>query len=175
LDAGLLGLEQLRLLLGPWSLDRAAASGTIVDAWLLGFGRRRVRLRPGYWGQRVGFYGGIDYGFGYSGAGYQGGRWDNGRFFYNTTMNNIGAAHIANVYNQPVVANATTNRASFNGGAGGVVAKPTNEELLAEKEQHVRATKPQTDQARAAGMRSEQFVSTAGQASNCGDRAPRRI
>jgi WXXGXW repeat (2 copies) len=117
-------------------------------------------FRPGYWGQRVGFYGGIDYGFGYSGAGYQGGRWDNGRFFYNTTVNNIGAAHIANVYNQPVVANATTNRASFNGAAGGVVAKPTNEELLAEKEQHVRPTKLQTDQARASGMRSEQFVST---------------
>ena len=117
-------------------------------------------FRPGYWGQRVGFYGGIDYGFGYAGAGYQGGRWDNGRFFYNTTVNNIGAAHIANVYNQPVVANTTSNRASFNGGAGGVVAKPTNEQLLAEKEQHVRATKPQTDQARAAGMRSEQFVST---------------
>ena len=117
-------------------------------------------FRPGYWGQRVGFYGGIDYGFGYSGAGYQGGRWDNGRFFYNTRVNNIGAAHIANVYNQPVVANATTNRASFNGGAGGVVAKPTNEELLAEKEQHVRPTKLQTNQARAAGMRSDQFVST---------------
>jgi hypothetical protein len=117
-------------------------------------------FRPGYWGQRVGFYGGIDYGFGYSGAGYQGGRWDNGRFFYNTTVNNIGAAHIANVYNQPIVANRTINRASFNGGAGGVIAKPTNEELLAEKEQHVRPTKLQVGQARAAGMRGEQFVST---------------
>ena len=117
-------------------------------------------FRPGYWGQRVGFYGGIDYGFGYSGAGYQGGRWDNGRFFYNTTVNNIGAAHITNVYNQPIVANRTINRASFNGGAGGVVAKPTTEELLAEKEQHVRPTKLQVDQARGAGMRSEQFVST---------------
>jgi hypothetical protein len=117
-------------------------------------------FRPGYWGQRVGFYGGIDYGFGYSGAGYQGGRWDNGRFFYNSTVNNIGAAHITNVYNQPIVANRTINRASFNGGAGGAAAKPTAEDLLAEKEQHVRATKPQVDQARSAGMRGEQFVST---------------
>jgi hypothetical protein len=117
-------------------------------------------FRPGYWGQRVGFYGGIDYGFGYSGAGYQGGRWDNGRFFYNTTVNNIRAAHITNVYNQPLAANTTINRASFNGGPGGAVAKPTNEELLAEKEPHVRATKLQVDQARGAGMRGEQFVST---------------
>jgi hypothetical protein len=114
----------------------------------------------GYWGPHVGFYGGINYGFGYAGSGYQGGRWDNGRFFYNTTVNNIGGAHITNVYNQPIVNNATISNTSFNGGPGGVIAKPTNEQLLAEKEPHVRATALQTDQARGAGMRSEQFVST---------------
>ncbi len=115
---------------------------------------------PGYWGPHVGFYGGINYGFGYTGAGYQGGRWDNGRFFYNTTVNNIGGTHLTNVYSQPVINNTTVNRASFNGGAGGVVAKPTTEELLAEREPHVRATKLQADQTRASGMRSEQFLST---------------
>jgi WXXGXW repeat (2 copies) len=117
-------------------------------------------FRPGYWAPHVGFYGGINYGFGYAGSGYQGGRWDNGRFFYNTAVNNLGAARIANVYRQPIVANTTVNHASFNGGAGGVVAKPTNEELLAEKEPRVRATTLQTNQARAAGMRGDQFVST---------------
>jgi hypothetical protein len=132
LDARLLGMEQLRLLLGPWSVGRAASGWAIVDPGLLGFLGGVYAFRPGYWGQRVGFYGGIDYGFGYSGAGYQGGRWDNGRFFYNTTVNNIAGAHITNVYNQPITNNTTINRASFNGGAGGVVAKPTNEELLAE-------------------------------------------
>jgi WXXGXW repeat (2 copies) len=115
---------------------------------------------PGYWGPHVGYYGGINYGFGYNGLGYQGGRWDSGRFFYNTTVNNIGAAHITNVYTQNVVKNTTINNTSFNGGPGGVVAKPTNEELLAAKEPRVRATAQQTGQARAAGMRSEQFVST---------------
>jgi WXXGXW repeat (2 copies) len=124
------------------------------------FGGGAYAFRPGYWAPHVGFYGGIDYGFGYAGAGYQGGRWDNGRFFYNTTVNNIAGAHIANIYNQPITSNTTINRVSFNGGVGGVVAKPTNEELLAEKETHVRATTLQADQARAAGMRSEQFVST---------------
>ena len=117
-------------------------------------------FRPGYWGPRVGFYGGIDYGFGYGGDGYQGGRWDNGRFFYNTAVNNVGGARIANVYHEPIVANPTVNRASFNGGPGGMVAKPTSEQLLAEKEPHVRATKLQVNQARDAGMRSEQFVTT---------------
>jgi hypothetical protein len=116
-------------------------------------------FRPGYWGPRVGFYGGIDYGFGYGGDGYQGGRWDNGHFFYNTAVNNIVGARIATVYHQPIVANPAPNRASFNG-PGGMVAKPTSEQLLAEKEPHVRATKLQVTQARDAGMRSEQFVST---------------
>jgi hypothetical protein len=115
---------------------------------------------PGYWGPHVGYYGGINYGFGYNGLGYQGGRWDSGRFFYNTTVNNIGAAHIANVYTQNVVHNTTINNTSFNGGPGGVVAKPTNEELLAAKETRVRATAMQVGQARAAGTRSEQFVTT---------------
>jgi len=117
-------------------------------------------FRPGYWGPRVGFYGGVDYGYGYAGSGYQGGRWDNGRFFYNTTVNNVAGAHITNVYNQPIARNATINRASFNGGAGGVTARPTTEELQAAKEARVQPTKQQINQARAAGMRSEQFVST---------------
>jgi hypothetical protein len=115
---------------------------------------------PGYWGSHVGFYGGIDYGFGYNGAGYFGGRWDNGRYFYNSAVNNLGAAHVTNVYNQTVVNNTTINRASFNGGQGGVAAKPTNEELLAEKETHVPASRLQVDHARASSMRGEQFVST---------------
>src|SRR5579863_5772485 len=117
-------------------------------------------FRPGYWGPHVGFYGGVDYGFGYNGAGYFGGRWDNGRYFYNSAANNLGPTRITNVYNQTIVNNTTVNRASFNGGAGGVAAKPTNEEELAEREGHVPATRLQVDHARAASMRGEQFQST---------------
>ncbi len=131
-----------------------------MDPWLLGLRRRGLRLKAGYWGSHVGFYGGINYGFGYGGAGYQGGRWDNGRFYYNSAVNNIGAAHIANVYRQPIVNNTTTNRASFNGGNGGVMAKPTNEELLAEKEATVKATPAQVHNARVAAVKPEQFVTT---------------
>ena len=69
------------------------------------------------------------------------------------------------VYNQPIVNNTTINNTtinntSFNGGPGGVVAKPTNADLVAAKEPRVQATALQVNQARAAGMRSEQFVST---------------
>src|SRR5580704_12271612 len=40
-------------------------------------------FHDGFWGPQIGFYGGIDYGFGYFGVGFVGGRWDGGHFFYN--------------------------------------------------------------------------------------------
>jgi len=36
----------------------------------------------GYWGPVIGFYGGINYGFGYNGYGYYGGYWRGGPFFH---------------------------------------------------------------------------------------------
>jgi hypothetical protein len=36
----------------------------------------------GYWGPHIGFYGGVNYGFGYDGIGYEGGYWKDGSFFY---------------------------------------------------------------------------------------------
>ena len=117
-------------------------------------------FRPGYWGPHVGYYGGIDYGYGYAGSGYQGGRWDNGQFFYNTTVNNLGAARIANVYNEPIARNGPVSRASFNGGPGGVVATPTAAQTLADKEPHVAPTAAQRNHARLASVDRTQFVST---------------
>jgi hypothetical protein len=113
----------------------------------------------GYWAHEVGFYGGIDYGYGYAGSGYQGGRWNNGQFYYNTTVNNIGRAHIANVYNQPIIANTAATRASFNGGPGGVVATPTAAQAVVDKQPRVQATAAQRNQARLASVDRTQFVS----------------
>src|SRR2546422_529302 len=56
----------------------------------------------GFWGPVVGFYGGINYGYGYFGHGYEGGRWDGGRFFYNRSVNNVNVTVIHNVYNTRV-------------------------------------------------------------------------
>lgn len=93
----------------------------------------------GYWGPHVGFYGGINYGFGYFGVGYAGGYWDHDRFFYNRDYNNIRNVHITNVYNRTVVVNNVT-RVSFNGGRSGLVARPTAEEERFAREPHVRPT-----------------------------------
>ena len=57
----------------------------------------------GYWGPHIGFYGGVNYGFGYGGIGYEGGRWDNGVFAYNRTVNNFGGVTITNVYEKTVI------------------------------------------------------------------------
>lgn len=81
-------------------------------------------FNDGFWGPEVGFYGGINYGFGYFGTGYVGGRWDGGHFFYNTTINNVNVNIIHNVYNARVNV-VETNRVSFNGGNGGINARPS--------------------------------------------------
>ncbi len=85
----------------------------------------------GYWGSHVGFYGGINYGFGYGGAGYQGGYWNHGAFNYNRAVNNISNTHITNVYNRTVVNNTSVNNVSYNGGHGGIVAQATPQEQAA--------------------------------------------
>jgi hypothetical protein len=104
----------------------------------------------GYWGPHVGFYGGIDYGFGYTGAGYEGGRWDNGVFAYNRTVNNFGGVHITSVYEKTVVVNETNARVAFNGGSGGITARPTPAEEAAAHEQHVAADQVQLQHERTA-------------------------
>jgi WXXGXW repeat (2 copies) len=110
----------------------------------------RYLFHPGYWGREVGFYGGIDYGFGYSGEGYWGGRWDNGHFFYNRSVNNIENVRITNVYNQTVVVNNRINNVSFNGSNGGTAARPTPQQEAIARERHVEATPVQRQHVEAA-------------------------
>jgi hypothetical protein len=118
-------------------------------------------FHAGYWAPHVGFYGGINYGFGYAGAGYEGGRWENGQFYYNRAANNLGAASVARVYNQPITINNTTiNRVSYNGGQGGIQVKPTPEQEQVTAEQHIAATPAQVTHLRTASVNPEQFHAT---------------
>jgi hypothetical protein len=110
-----------------------------------GFNGGRYIFNAGYWGPQVGFYGGIDYGFGYTGLGYEGGFWRSGVFSYNRAVNNFGGAHITNVYNKTVVNNVTVNRVSYNG-PGGVTRQPTPQEQSYAHEHHVQPTAEQVQQ-----------------------------
>ena len=94
----------------------------------------------GYWGPHVGFYGGVNYGHGYGGEGYEGGYWQGGHMYYNRSVNNISNTHITNVYNKTVVNNVTVNRVSYNGGNGGVHARPTAADEAAARDRHVAVT-----------------------------------
>jgi WXXGXW repeat (2 copies) len=104
----------------------------------------------GYWGPQVGFYGGVNYGFGYGGRGYEGGYWQGGHLFYNRAVVNIGSTRVTNVYNKRVVNNITTTRVSFNGGNGGVRAQPNAAETAAGRDRHIESTPAQRDHAQTA-------------------------
>jgi WXXGXW repeat (2 copies) len=115
----------------------------------------------GYWGPHVGFYGGINYGFGYGGVGFFGGRWVGERFEYNTAVVSVNRTVVRNVYEDRTVINNTTvvnNHYSFNG-QGGATARPTAGEQAAEHENHFQPTSNQTSHEHDAGQDKNQFAS----------------
>lgn len=119
---------------GTWILAPEAGFLWTPPWW--GWGGSAFIFHEGFWGPTIGFYGGINYGFGYFGHGYEGGRWDHGHFFYNRTVNNINVTEIHNVYNTRVE-NVTVNRVSYNGGQGGINARASAAEEAAVRDRHI--------------------------------------
>lgn len=107
-------------------------------------------FHPGYWAPHVGFYGGIDYGFGYTGIGYLGGYWTHGVFAYNRTVNNIRNVHITNIYTKTVVKNVSVTHVSYNGGAHGTRARPTAQQMAFAHDRHTPPTRVQSQHEHAA-------------------------
>ena len=79
----------------------------------------------GYWGPEIGFYGGINYGFGYFREGFEGGEWRGREFFYNRSVNNVNITNVTNIYNKTVIVNNNTHVA-YNGGQGAPDFATTN-------------------------------------------------
>jgi hypothetical protein len=108
-----------------------------------GFNNGIYAFNEGYWGPTVGFYGGINYGFGYGGEGYYGGRWDGGHFRYNTAVTRVNTSVIHNTYSdRSALQHQTQGRSSFNG-PGGVNARPTAAQQAAARQSHIPPTKAQ--------------------------------
>jgi WXXGXW repeat (2 copies) len=120
----------------PGTWVEAPEVGYLWTPGYWGWGGGGYEFHEGYWGPHVGFYGGINYGFGYFGVGFEGGRWDGEHFFYNRSVSNVNVVNIHNVYNT-TVENRTENRVSYNGGEDGVSARATAEEDSAARERHV--------------------------------------
>jgi hypothetical protein len=131
---------------GTWVM--APEPGYLWTPGYWGWGGSGYVFNQGYWGLSVGFYGGIDYGFGYFGRGYEGGRWESGHFFYNTAVNRVDTNALRNVYNTRV--NDTANRVSYNGGSGGINSRATSEEETAARGNHIGPASAQTQHAWAA-------------------------
>jgi hypothetical protein len=141
----------------PGTWVRPPMVGVLWTPGYWGWGGGLYLWHAGYWGPHIGFYGGINYGFGYVGTGYFGGEWRGGVFAYNRSVNNVNVTVIHNTYNKTVINNNTTvNRTSFNGGTGGTNAQPTSEERNAEHENHVAATSEQTQHQQTASTNKAQ-------------------
>jgi hypothetical protein len=120
----------------PGAWVQAPYQGALWTPGYWGYSHNRYAYFAGYWGPHIGFYGGINYGFGYVGLGYQGGYWNAGHFLYNRAVNNINVTIVHNVYNRTVINNTVVNRVSFNGGSGGIQVRPRLAELAALREPH---------------------------------------
>jgi hypothetical protein len=111
----------------------------------------------GYWGPHVGYYGGVNYGFGYGGIGFVGGAWRGRIFAYNTAVVHVGVGPGwggNRVYVDRTIVERNTivnnNRVSFNGGPGGINHQASPEERSAMQERHVGATSVQQKHMQAA-------------------------
>src|SRR5579863_2461702 len=121
-----------------------------------GWGGGFYAWHAGYWGPHVGFYGGINYGFGYGGVGFAGGEWRGGGFYYNRAVTNVSVTNVTNVYNRTVIVNE--NHVSYNGGAGGLQARPTQQEEAWGREQHMAPLAAQTEHEHMAVQNRQNFA-----------------
>ena len=117
----------------------------------------------GYWGPHIGFYGGVNYGFGYGGVGFVGGEWRGGRFAYNTAVLNVNSTVVHNTFVDRTVVHeniGVSAHASFNGGPGGTTAVASAQERAAANEPHVQPTSEQVSHEHAASQDRSNFAST---------------
>ncbi len=142
---------------GVWVM--APRPGLLWTPGYWGFGGGFYAWHAGYWGPHVGFYGGVNYGYGYGGVGFFGGRWEGGHFAYNTAVLHVNTTIVHNTYvDRTVIRNTTVNRTSFNG-PGGINARAGREEMNAQREQHFGATSEQMSHEHTASFNRNNFAS----------------
>jgi len=113
-----------------WVPGAWAAPPTVGFLWTppyWGFVNGVYLYNGGYWGATIGFYGGLNYGYGYGGDGFVGGRWEGGRFRYNTAVMRVGVNIHSTYVDRTVVYHGVRNRAAFNG-PGGITRGPNPRE-----------------------------------------------
>src|SRR5277367_3729751 len=125
-----------------------------------GFAGGAYGWHAGYWGPHIGFYGGVNYGFGYGGVGFAGGEWRGGHFAYNTAVVNVNTTVVHNTFvDRTVVHENVGVRASFNGGPGGTTAVASAQERAAANETHIQPTSEQMSHEHTASQDRSNFAS----------------
>ena len=151
------GVEGYYWVPGVWVAP--ARVGFLWTPGYWGFASGIYAWHAGYWGPHVGFYGGVNYGFGYAGVGFAGGVWAGSVFRYNTAVVNVNTTVVRNVYvDRTVINNTTVNRTSFNG-PGGIPARPTALEQTYAREQHFQPTPSQMSHEQTASRDRNQLAS----------------
>lgn len=112
----------------------------------------------GYWGSQVGFYGGVNYGYGYPGTGFYGGRWVGNQYSYNTAVVNVNRTVIRNTYVDRNVYRGSNNRVSYNG-PGGSNARATQQQTRAYQQRRYEVTPTQTQHREQASQNRGNFAS----------------
>ena len=149
---------------GAWA--RPPEAGYLWTPGYWGYVSGRYRYHYGFWGRHIGYYGGINYGFGYVGVGYQGGYWNGDRFDYNRSVNNVNVNNVT-VYNRTITntviinnqtINITNNRTSYNG-PGGITRQPLPTEVAATREQRIPPMTTQVQARQEAAQNRQQFAS----------------
>jgi hypothetical protein len=140
---------------GYWAYDQEEQGGYywVPGAWVpapyegalwtpgyWGWERGRYYFHEGYWGRHVGYYGGVNYGFGYGGIGFSGGEWRGRDFHYNTYVMHVDRRYIHHTFedHQRVERGWVdrNSRAGYYGGPHGIHHDPGSEERFAEHEDH---------------------------------------
>ena len=137
MDPRLLGLGNVWLLLGPRltgrhrrSLATTGRPGTGAMPMVPTRGMRDIGDRQS--GSTVESI----TGYGYFGTGFVGGYWSGGVFNYNTAVTNVNRTVIHNTFNRTVIHKGVVrrrSRVSFNGGRGGIHARPTSAQRTARR------------------------------------------
>jgi hypothetical protein len=120
----------------------------------------------GYWGPHVGYYGGVNYGFGYMGVGFVGGLWRGHDFVYNTAVVHVNNVYVHNTYIDRTVVERNTivneRHVAFSGGPGGIHHDPRPEERMAMNEHHLAPTSYQTQHINSAMSDHNQYFKNNG-------------
>jgi hypothetical protein len=126
----------------PGTWVPAPSPGLLWTPAYWGWSGGQYIFHGGYWGPHVGYYGGVNYGFGYGGIGFAGGMWLGGFFSYNTAVMHVGF-HDHVYMDRGVVERgyvARDSHVAFSGGPGGIRHEAGPEERMAERDHHIERT-----------------------------------